>query len=127
MAEFITSPFALVTFGLIVLAVAIVLLVAWIVTIDRRMRGVVDGLETERRKVAEMQMVIGRRAASRGYAAPHSRQHPQSGGGAPQPRPQRQRRVPNPAAVEAAARRLPIADADANAARHIHEKPPSAR
>lgn len=34
-------------------------------------------------------MVIGRRAASRGYAAPHSRQHPQSGGGAPQPRPQR--------------------------------------
>ncbi len=34
-------------------------------------------------------MVIGRRAASRGYAAPHSRQHPQSGSGTPQPRPQR--------------------------------------
>ena len=74
MFEFLSSPFALVAIGLAVLAVAIVLLVIWIIALDRRMRGVVDGLETERRKVAEMQMVIGRRNVARGYGSGRSRQ-----------------------------------------------------
>lgn len=60
------------------------------------------------------------RASNRGAVPPPAQVEPDS-------QPQRQRRAPNPAAVEAAARRLPIADADANAARHIREKPPSAR
>lgn len=83
MADFISSPVALVAIGLGVLAIAIVLLVVWIVSLDRRMRGVVDGLEAERRKVAEMQMMMGRRA-SRGYGAPRGRasQRPPQGGGA---------------------------------------------
>ncbi|MDO4290854.1 MAG: hypothetical protein Q4C41_06470, partial [Eggerthellaceae bacterium] len=70
MGEFFSSPIALVALGMAVLAVAIVLLVVWTVTLDRRMRGVVDGLEAERRKVAEMQMAMGRRnPASRGYGS----------------------------------------------------------
>jgi len=71
--EFLSSPFGLVAVGLGVLAVAVLALCLWITTLDRRMRGMADGLEAERRKVAEMQMVIGRRNnAARSY-----------GGGAP--------------------------------------------
>lgn len=66
--EFLSSPFGLVAVGLGVLAVAVLALCLWITTLDRRMRGMADGLETERRKVAELQMVIGRRAnAARSY------------------------------------------------------------
>lgn len=61
MFEFLSSPFSLVATGLAVLAVAIVLLVVWIVGLDRRIRGMADGLEAERRKVAEMQMIVSRR------------------------------------------------------------------
>ena len=61
MFEFLSSPFGLVAVGLGVLAVAVLALCLWITTLDRRMRGMADGLEAERRKVAEMQMVIGRR------------------------------------------------------------------
>lgn len=60
MFEFLSSPFGLVAVGLGVLAVAVLALCLWITTLDRRMRGMADGLETERRKVAELQMVIGR-------------------------------------------------------------------
>ena len=68
MFEFLSSPFGLVDVGLGVLAVAVLALCLWITTLDRRMRGMADGLETERRKVAELQMVIGRRAnAARSY------------------------------------------------------------
>lgn len=68
MFEFLSSPFGLVAVGLGVLAVAVLALCLWITTLDRRMRGMADGLETERRKVAELQMVIGRRAnAARSY------------------------------------------------------------
>lgn len=66
--EFLSSPFGLVAVGLGVLAVAVLALCLWITTLDRRMRGMADGLEAERRKVAEMQMVIGRRSnAARSY------------------------------------------------------------
>ena len=58
MFEFLSSPFGLVAVGLGVLAVAVLALCLWITTLDRRMRGMADGLETERRKVAELQMVI---------------------------------------------------------------------
>lgn len=78
MPDFTTSPFFLVAVGLAVVAVAVVLLVIWVVTIDRRMRGVADGLEIERRKVAEMQMVIGRRnvaARSQGSAQARPQGH----------------------------------------------------
>lgn len=68
MFEFLSSPFGLVAVGLGVLAVAVLALCLWITTLDRRMRGMADGLETERRKVAELQMVIGRRTnAARSY------------------------------------------------------------
>lgn len=68
MFEFLSSPFGLVAVGLGVLAVAVLALCLWITTLDRRMRGMADGLEAERRKVAEMQMVIGRRNnAARSY------------------------------------------------------------
>lgn len=68
MFEFLSSPFGLVAVGLGVLAVAVLALCLWITTLDRRMRGMADGLETERRKVAELQMVIARRAnAARSY------------------------------------------------------------
>lgn len=68
MFEFLSSPFGLVAVGLGVLAVAVLALCLWITTLDRRMRGMADGLEAERRKVAELQMVIGRRAnAARSY------------------------------------------------------------
>lgn len=68
MFEFLSSPFGLVAVGLGVLAVAVLGLCLWITTLDRRMRGMADGLEAERRKVAEMQMVIGRRNnAARSY------------------------------------------------------------
>lgn len=68
MFEFLSSPFGLVAVGLGVLAVAVLALCLWITTLDRRMRGMADGLETERRKVAELQMAIGRRAnAARSY------------------------------------------------------------
>ena len=60
------SPFALVAIGLLVLAVIIVILVGWIIAIDRRTRGVVDGLEVERRKVAEMQVIVSQRVAQGG-------------------------------------------------------------
>ena len=63
--EFLSSPFGLVAVGLGVLAVAVLALCLWITTLDRRMRGMADGLETERRKVAELQMVIGRRAPAK--------------------------------------------------------------
>lgn len=81
MAEFLSSPYSLLILGLVVLAFAIILLMIWIVIIDRRTRGVVDGLETERRKVAEMQRIVGQRQASRpGYAPARSAsaQHPQA-------------------------------------------------
>ena len=67
------SPFALVGIGLAVLAVAIVLLVAWVVAIDRRTRGVVDGLEVERRKVAEMQVIVSQGVARGGGPRPQGR------------------------------------------------------
>lgn len=80
MAEFLSSPYSLLILGLVVLAFAIILLMIWIVIIDRRTRGVVDGLETERRKVAEMQRIVGQRQASRpGYAPARSASaHPQA-------------------------------------------------
>ncbi|MFR5828356.1 MAG: hypothetical protein ACLUE1_04485 [Adlercreutzia equolifaciens] len=74
MFEFLSSPFGLVAVGLGVLAVAVLALCLWITTLDRRMRGMADGLETERRKV-ELQMVIGRRAnAARSYGNRGGRQ-----------------------------------------------------
>ena len=85
MFEFLSSPFGLVAVGLGVLAVAVLALCLWITTLDRRMRGMADGLEAERRKVAEMQMVIGRRNnAARSYGG-----RPRAGQPAPQaaPRP----------------------------------------
>ena len=99
MFEFLSSPFGLVAVGLGVLAVAVLALCLWITTLDRRMRGMADGLETERRKVAELQMVIGRRAnAARSYgnrgraaapaaapAAPAGTAVPPRGAGAPVP------------------------------------------
>ena len=69
------SPFALVAVGLIVLAVVIVLLVVWVIAIDRRTRGVVDGLEVERRKVAEMQVIVSQRVG-RGPQRPQGRSGP---------------------------------------------------
>ena len=50
MFEFLSSPFGLVAVGLGVLAVAVLALCLWITTLDRRMRGMADGLEAERRK-----------------------------------------------------------------------------
>lgn len=101
MFEFLSSPFGLVAVGLGVLAVAVLALCLWITTLDRRMRGMADGLETERRKVAELQMVIGRRAnAARSYgnrgraqapapaqvpAAPASAASPRAAAAAPAP------------------------------------------
>lgn len=77
MFEFLSSPFGLVAVGLGVLAVAVLALCLWITTLDRRMRGMADGLEAERRKVAEMQMVIGRRSnAARSYGGNRSRPAP---------------------------------------------------
>lgn len=74
MFEFLSSPFGLVAVGLGVLAVAVLALCFWITTLDRRMRGMADGLEAERRKVAEMQMVIGRRNnAARSYGGGRGR------------------------------------------------------
>lgn len=74
MFEFLSSPFGLVAVGLGVLAVAVLALCFWITTLDRRMRGMADGLEAERRKVAEMQMVIGRRNnAARSYGGGRNR------------------------------------------------------
>ena len=75
-------PLALAAIGLVVLAVAVVVLVVWLTVVDRRTRGVVDGLEVERRKVAEMQVLLSqmmgqapgsrrpRGAAGRGGARP---------------------------------------------------------
>lgn len=83
--EFLSSPFGLVAVGLGVLAVAVLALCLWITTLDRRMRGMADGLETERRKVAELQMVIGRRAsrpcapARSGRQRLDAQQHPDAG------------------------------------------------
>lgn len=78
MFEFLSSPFGLVAVGLGVLAVAVLALCLWITTLDRRMRGMADGLEAERRKVAEMQMVIGRRNnAARSYGGGQG-SHPQA-------------------------------------------------
>ncbi|WP_304426085.1 hypothetical protein [uncultured Adlercreutzia sp.] len=101
MFEFLSSPFGLVAVGLGVLAVAVLALCLWITALDRRMRGMADGLEAERRKVAEMQMVIGRRAnAARSYGS----RRPAAGvpAGAPMPtqppvaRPQPGRGAPMP-------------------------------
>ena len=123
MLEFMSSPFGLVAVGLGVLAIAVLALCLWITALDRRMRGMADGLEAERRKVAEMQMVIGRRNnANRGYAAPRpargaapmTGQVPMAGAtaagvpvqGVPQGQPARPSvatRVPRGAAVSAAA------------------------
>ncbi|MEC4183593.1 hypothetical protein VJ918_02105 [Adlercreutzia sp. R21] len=96
MFEFLSSPFGLVAVGLGVLAVAVLALCLWITTLDRRMRGMADGLEAERRKVAEMQMVIGRRNnAARSYgnraarapqAAPGAAAGVPMGAAAPMPR-----------------------------------------
>ena len=72
MSEFLSSPYALLTIALVVLAIAVLMLMVWLLSIDRRMRGVADGLEIERRKVAEMQMVIGRRNAARNYGKPQT-------------------------------------------------------
>ena len=69
-AEFLSSPYSLVIIGLVVLALAIVLLMIWIVIIDRRTRGVADDLETERRKVAEMQKIVVQRGAPRQAPVP---------------------------------------------------------
>ncbi len=65
MADFMSSPYALLTVALVVLAVAVLMLMVWLLSIDRKMRGVADGLEVERRKVAEMQMAMGKRGAQR--------------------------------------------------------------
>lgn len=82
MFEFLSSPFGLVAVGLGVLAIAVLALCLWITALDRRMRGMADGLEAERRKVAEMQMVIGRRNnAARSYGS--RRPAPAPGGAAP--------------------------------------------
>lgn len=98
MAEFLSSPYSLLILGLAVLAFAIILLMIWIVIIDRRTRGVVDGLETERRKVAEMQRIVGQRQASRpGYAPARSASaHPR----AQKVQPQAARPVPSQQAAQ---------------------------
>lgn len=84
MFEFLSSPFGLVAVGLGVLAVAVLALCFWITTLDRRMRGMADGLEAERRKVAEMQMVIGRRNnAARSYGGGRGRAAAPAGAEAP--------------------------------------------
>ena len=129
MFEFLSSPFGLVAVGLGVLAVAVLALCLWITTLDRRMRGMADGLETERRKVAELQMVIGRRAnAARSYgnrgraaapapapapvaaaapAAPAGTAVPPRGAGAPVPMGGIRRRGRAPAGVRAGFRGRP--------------------
>lgn len=89
MPEFVTSQFSLVAIGLAVVAIAVVLLLIWVLSIDRRTRSVADSLEVERRKVAEMQMVIGRRnAAARSQGSAQAR--PQGQGVPPQDRQCRQ-------------------------------------
>lgn len=91
------SPFALVAVGLIVLAVAIVLLVVWVIAIDRRTRGVVDGLEVERRKVAEMQVIVSQRVG-RGPQRPQGRPGPGARGAGPRPAASAAAREQNPGA-----------------------------
>lgn len=91
------SPFALVAVGLIVLAVAIVLLVVWVIAIDRRTRGVVDGLEVERRKVAEMQVIVSQRVG-RGPQRPQGRSGPGARGAGPRPAASAAAREQNPGA-----------------------------
>lgn len=59
-----------------VLAVAIIGMVAWVLSIDRRTRGMVDSLEQERRKVAEMQVFLSRRGNDGARRSPRA---PQSG------------------------------------------------
>ncbi|MCI8367899.1 MAG: hypothetical protein HFJ66_09970 [Eggerthellaceae bacterium] len=77
MIDFLSSPFSLVSVGLGVLAIAIIGMVAWVLSIDRRTRGMVDSLEQERRKVAEMQVFLSRRGNNdAGRRAPRT---PQSG------------------------------------------------
>ena len=74
--DFLSSPFSLVSVGLGVLAIAIIGIVVWILSIDRRTRGMVDSLEQERRKVAEMQVFLSRRGNDGARRAPRA---PQSG------------------------------------------------
>ncbi|WP_305297429.1 hypothetical protein, partial [Parvibacter caecicola] len=76
MIDFLSSPFSLVSVGLGVLAVAIIGMVAWVLSIDRRTRGMVDSLEQERRKVAEMQVFLSRRGNDGARRSPRA---PQSG------------------------------------------------
>lgn len=76
MIDFLSSPFSLVSVGLGVLAIAIIGIVVWILSIDRRTRGMVDSLEQERRKVAEMQVFLSRRGNDGARRAPRA---PQSG------------------------------------------------
>lgn len=76
MIDFLSSPFSLVSVGLGVLAIAIIGIVVWILSIDRRTRGMVDSLEQERRKVAEMQVFLSRRGNDGARRTPRA---PQSG------------------------------------------------
>lgn len=76
MIDFLSSPFSLVSVGLGVLAIAIIGIVAWILSIDRRTRGMVDSLEQERRKVAEMQVFLSRRGNDGARRTPRA---PQAG------------------------------------------------
>lgn len=100
------SPFTLVGVGLVILAVAIVLLVVWVIALDRRTRGVVDGLEVERRKVAEMQVIVSQRVARGGGPRSQGRPAPGSWGAAGAPAPGAGRapegaRAQNPGAARA--------------------------
>lgn len=74
MIDFLSSPFSLVSVGLGVLAIAIIGMVAWVLSIDRRTRGMVDSLEQERRKVAEMQVFLSRRGNDGARRAPRAPQ-----------------------------------------------------
>lgn len=79
MLDFLSTPFGLVAVGLGVLAVAMLALCLWITALDRRMRGMADGLEAERRKLAEMQRAFGRSTvAARGMGGrPQGMGYPQ--------------------------------------------------
>ena len=62
MAEFLQSPFAIVALVLLIFAVAILGLVGSLVGTNRQLRGLVDGLEAERRKIAQIQMYLSQRS-----------------------------------------------------------------
>lgn len=112
--QVMASPFSLVSIGLVVLAIALVVLVIWVVSIDKRTRVVVDDLEVERRKVAEMQRIMGRRNTADRQGASAASRSPQGSAGTPGAKAQ----------VRDASR---VAQPGQNAARVAQQSPQAAR